>query len=249
MRQYQARKQARQYLDYDDLLAIVAAQLQQSPSLVQWLKSFCQTMLIDEMQDTNPLQWSLLQPLIGHIDLFCVGDDAQSIYAFRGADFENIHQFAVRLPDAQVLKLARNYRSTQEILDLSNWLLASSAIDYDKTLIAARGAGQKPQLHIFPHEFLEANWIADDLKARHRAGAAWSEHLLLLRSSYSARHVERALISAEIPYQFTGGVKLLESAHVKDLLSMLRVVVNPLDDLALDALFNLVEWRRRCWRI
>lgn len=268
MRQYQARKQARQYLDYDDLLAIVAAQLQQSPSLVQWLKSFCRVMLIDEMQDTNPLQWSMLQPLIGHIDLFCVGDDAQSIYAFRGADFENIHQFAERVPHAEVLKLARNYRSTQEILDLSNWLLSASPIDYNKTLIAARGAGHKPQLHIFPHEILEANWIADDLKQRHSAGSAWSDHLLLLRSSYSARHVERALISAEIPYQFTGGVKLLESAHVKDLLSMLRVVVNPLDDLGWmrfltlwngvgdvgasklsSELMQLPDWDARCARL
>ena len=231
MRQYQARKQARQYLDYDDLLAIVAGQFQHSAQVVNWFKQQCSALLIDEMQDTNPLQWALLQPLIGQIELFCVGDDAQSIYAFRGADFENIHQFAERVPNAQVLQLARNYRSTQEILDFSNWLLASSPIAYNKQLQAARGAGQAPQLHIFAHETAEANWLADDLKQRHHAGAAWSEHLVLLRSSYSARHVERALIAADIPYLFTGGVKLLESAHVKDLLSMLRVVVNPLDDL------------------
>ncbi len=268
MRQYQQRKQARQYLDYDDLLAIVAVQLQNSPALLGWLKSFCTVMLIDEMQDTNPLQWTLLQPLIGHINLFCVGDDAQSIYAFRGADFENIHQFAQRVPHAQVLKLAKNYRSTQEILDLSNWLLAQSPIDYNKQLQAARGTGQQPQLHIFPHEMAEANWIAEDLQRRYRAGAAWNEHLVLLRSAYAARHLERALIASDIPYQFTGGVKLLESAHVKDLLSMLRVVVNPLDDLAWmrfltlwngvgdvgasklsTELMTLADWDARCVRL
>lgn len=102
---------------------------------------FCQALLVDEMQDTNPLQWALLQPLIGKVKLFCVGDDAQSIYGFRGADFENIHSFKERIPDAEVLTLALNYRSTQEILDLSNWLLAHSPIDYQNSYkrIVAKG--------------------------------------------------------------------------------------------------------------
>lgn len=91
------------------------------------------------MQDTNPLQWALLQPLVGKVKLFCVGDDAQSIYGFRGADFENIHHFKERVPDAEVLTLQMNYRSTQGILDLSNWLLDQSQIEYDKHLKAYRG--------------------------------------------------------------------------------------------------------------
>ena len=103
MKEYEARKQARSFLDYDDILAIVATALAQSEGLVDYVASICRHMLVDEMQDTNPLQWALLEPLKDRISLFCVGDDAQSIYGFRGADFENIHHFKERVPDAQIL--------------------------------------------------------------------------------------------------------------------------------------------------
>lgn len=232
MKAYEQRKQERNFLDYDDILAIVAVHLQNSPELVEWVIGFCSALLVDEMQDTNPLQWALLQPLIGKVKLFCVGDDAQSIYGFRGADFENIHHFKERVPDAEVLTLDMNYRSTQGILDLSNCLLDQSQIGYDKHLQAYRGKGLKPQLHILSNEFEEANWIVQDLNRRHRQGAAWAAHMVLLRSGFSGRYLEGALIAANIPYRFIGGVKLLESAHVKDVLSLLRVSVNPQDDLA-----------------
>lgn len=232
MKAYEQRKQERNFLDYDDILSIVAVHLQSSPELVQWVTGFCSALLVDEMQDTNPLQWALLQPLVGKVKLFCVGDDAQSIYGFRGADFENIHHFKERVPDAEVLTLEMNYRSTQGILNLSNWLLEQSQIEYDKHLQAYRGKGLKPQLHILSNEFEEANWIIQDLSRRHMQGAAWAEHMVLLRSGFSGRYLEGALIAANIPYRFVGGVKLLESAHVKDVLSLLRVSVNPQDDLA-----------------
>ncbi len=232
MKAYEQRKQERNFLDYDDILSIVAVHLQNSPELVKWVTGFCSALLVDEMQDTNPLQWALLQPLVGKVKLFCVGDDAQSIYGFRGADFENIHHFKERVPDAEVLTLEMNYRSTQGILDLSNWLLEQSQIGYDKHLQAYRGKGLKPQLHILSNEFEEANWIVQDLNQRHSQGAAWAEHMILLRSGFSGRYLEGALIAANIPYRFIGGVKLLESAHVKDVLSLLRVSVNPEDDLA-----------------
>ncbi|MCH7335557.1 ATP-dependent helicase [Acinetobacter sp. NIPH 2699] len=232
MQAYEQRKQERNFLDYDDILSIVAVHLQSSPELVKWVTGFCSALLVDEMQDTNPLQWALLQPLVGKVKLFCVGDDAQSIYGFRGADFENIHHFKERVPDAEVLTLAMNYRSTQEILDLSNWLLEQSQIHYDKHLQAYRGKGLKPQLHVLGNEFEEANWIIQDLNQRYFQGAAWAEHMVLLRSGFSGRYLEGALIAANIPYRFIGGVKLLESAHVKDVLSLLRVSVNSQDDLA-----------------
>ena len=232
MKAYEQRKQERNFLDYDDILAIVAVHLQSSPELVKWVTGFCSALLVDEMQDTNPLQWALLQPLVGKVKLFCVGDDAQSIYGFRGADFENIHHFKERVPDTEVLTLEMNYRSTQGILDLSNWLLEQSQIEYEKHLQAYRGKGLKPQLHILSNEFEEANWIIQDLNRRHMQGAAWAEHMVLLRSGFSGRYLEGALIAANIPYRFIGGVKLLESAHVKDVLSLLRVSVNPQDDLA-----------------
>ncbi|MFT4020176.1 MAG: ATP-dependent helicase [Acinetobacter sp.] len=232
MKAYEERKKQRHFLDYDDILAIVAVHLQHSPALVDWVCQLCSTFLVDEMQDTNPLQWSLLQPLIGRSQLFCVGDDAQSIYGFRGADFENVHHFKQRVPDAEILTLEENYRSTQEILDLSNWLLSSSPIEYHKQLKAYRGYGNKPSLNIFPNEFEEANWIVQDLQQRHQQDAAWRDHMILVRSGFAGRHIEGALIKANIPYRFIGGTKLLESAHVKDLLSFLRVSSNPQDDIA-----------------
>ena len=233
MQEYEARKKARHFLDYDDILAVVASALAQSDGLVEYVASICRHMLVDEMQDTNPLQWVLLEPLKDHVGLFCVGDDAQSIYGFRGADFENIHHFKDRVPDAQIYKLEKNYRSTQEILDLSNWLLDQSEIKYDKRLDAYRGEGIKPKMHIFPNEFDEAKWIAIDIKERHYLhGQPWSDHMVLVRSSFAARHIEAACIAANVPYRFIGGMKLLETAHVKDLLSLLRVVANPMDDIA-----------------
>lgn len=233
MKAYEKRKKARNFLDYDDILAIVAVALTQSDALADYVASLCQYLLVDEMQDTNPLQWAILEPLKDRSSLFCVGDDAQSIYAFRGADFENIHHFKTRVTGAEIFKLEQNYRSTQEILDLSNWLLEQSPIEYDKKLEAARGTGMKPRMHIFSNEFEEAAWIAQDLKERHlEHGAAWSDHMVLLRSSFAARHIEAACIQANVPYRFIGGMKLLETAHVKDLLSVLRVVANPLDDIA-----------------
>lgn len=233
MHEYETRKRARSFLDYDDILAIVASALDQSEGLVDYVASICKHMLVDEMQDTNPLQWALLEPLKDKVSLFCVGDDAQSIYGFRGADFENIHHFKERVPDAVLYKLEKNYRSTQEILDLSNWLLDQSEIQYDKRLDAYRGEGIKPRMHIFPNEFDEAKWIAIDIKERHYLqGHNWSDHMVLVRSSFAARHIEAACIAANVPYRFIGGMKLLETAHVKDLLSLLRVIANPLDDIA-----------------
>lgn len=233
MQEYETRKRARSFLDYDDILAIVASALDQSEGLVDYVASICKHMLVDEMQDTNPLQWALLEPLKHKVSLFCVGDDAQSIYGFRGADFENIHHFKERVPDAVLYKLEKNYRSTQEILDLSNWLLDQSEIQYDKRLDAYRGEGIKPRMHIFPNEFDEAKWIAIDIKERHYLqGHNWSDHMVLVRSSFAARHIEAACIAANVPYRFIGGMKLLETAHVKDLLSLLRVIANPLDDIA-----------------
>lgn len=135
MREYEVRKRARKYLDYDDILDVVAQRFIETPDVNDWVASKYDHFLVDEMQDTNPLQWKLLNQLKQKCILFCVGDDAQSIYGFRGADFRNVHSFTERVPGATILKLTDNYRSTQEILDLSNWLLHVSPLVYDKQLI------------------------------------------------------------------------------------------------------------------
>lgn len=233
MKGYEQKKQGHHYLDYDDILSLVAQRISESPDACKWVSKQYDHLLVDEMQDTNPLQWSLLSPLKESCCLFCVGDDAQSIYGFRGADFKNVHSFQERVPGSVVLKLTKNYRSTQEILDVSNWLLQESPLEYGKKLVAARGAGQRPQLHNFSNEWEEGRWITEDILRRRGDGDDWRNHMILARSAYSARAVESSLLAAEIPYKFIGGVKLLESAHVRDVLSLLRIIGNPLDEIAI----------------
>lgn len=228
---YESRKRERRYLDYDDILDVVAQQLVSSPKTRAWVAGQYDFLLVDEMQDTNPLQWKLINPLRDDLTLFCVGDDAQSIYGFRGADFRNVHSFSSRVEGSVILKLEENYRSTQEILDVSNWLLSQSGINYGKILSAVRGKGKLPQLHTFLNEWEEGRWIADDILSRCTVGANWRNHMILVRSGFAGRVVEGSLLAKEIPYRFIGGTKLLESAHVRDLLSVLRVVGNPQDEI------------------
>jgi DNA helicase-2/ATP-dependent DNA helicase PcrA len=113
---YEAKKRERRYLDYDDILDVVAQRIEDSPEARSWVASLYDHLLVDEMQDTNPLQWKLIEPLREHVTLYCVGDDAQSIYRFRGADFLNVHRFSERVQGSVTLRLEDNYRSTQEIL-------------------------------------------------------------------------------------------------------------------------------------
>lgn len=229
---YEAKKRERQYLDYDDILDVIAQSLARSSDIRDWVAKQYDYLLVDEMQDTNPLQWKLIDPLRYQVTLFCVGDDAQSIYGFRGADFRNVHSFSERVPDSITLRLEHNYRSTQEILDAANWLLAESPLSYDKELVAVRGGGIQPRIQTFHNEWEEGRWIANDLTERRAAGADWRQHMILVRSGFAARTIESALIARNIPYRFIGGTKLMESAHVRDLLSVLRIVGNPLDEIA-----------------
>ena len=229
---YSKRKTQCRYFDYDDILHLFASGIHRKPHLREKLQRRYDHLLVDEMQDTNPLQWLILDGMREPAKLFCVGDDAQSIYAFRGADFQNVHSFTERVPGSTVLKLEQNYRSTQEILDLSNWLLESSSLQYNKHLTAARGPGEKPVRVEVDGDFEEADWVVGDLLQRHEEGDPWRDHMILTRTAWAARSVEAALVENDIPYRFIGGTQLLQSAHVKDLLSLLRVIDNPADQLA-----------------
>ena len=232
LRGYEDRKRQRKYLDYDDILDVVATQLRDNPQIRGVIVSRYSHILVDEFQDTNNLQWTLLDCMKDQANLFCVGDDAQSIYGFRGADFRTIHSFTIRVQGATVLKLEDNYRSTQEILDLSNWLLEQSPLSYGKKLHAVRGAGEKPRLLNFVTEWDEAAWIGEDLLARRAEGADWCQHMILVRANWAGRAMEMHLIERKIPYIYIGGTKLLQSAHIKDVMSVLRIVANNEDELA-----------------
>jgi DNA helicase-2/ATP-dependent DNA helicase PcrA len=229
---YSHRKQLNRYLDFDDILYLFGEKLHQDSSIRTQLRSRYDHILVDEMQDTNPLQWLILDGLKDPAKLFCVGDDAQSIYAFRGADFQNVHSFQDRVPDSIVLKLEDNYRSTQEILGVSNWLLKESPLDYDKELKSVRGPGIKPFLHRFYSDLEEAKWIAEDLVERHKSGSLWNEHMILTRTVWGSRSVEAMLIEKNIPYVFIGGTSFLQAAHVKDLLCLVRAAASINDELA-----------------
>jgi DNA helicase II / ATP-dependent DNA helicase PcrA len=229
---YKKRKQQSGYLDFDDILHRFAKVLRDEPDICKRIAGQFEHVLVDEMQDTNPLQWLILEALAPYAQLFCVGDDAQSIYAFRGADFRNVHSFSQRLPESQTLKLELNYRSTQEILDLSNWLLSQSPLKYGKKLSAHRGQGLKPTWVEFDSEQDEAEWVVERIMARHQNDMRWDEQMVLCRTSHHARNIETELIKHKVPYRFIGGIGLLQMAHVKDLLAVLRIAVSHQDELA-----------------
>jgi DNA helicase-2/ATP-dependent DNA helicase PcrA len=229
---FDKRKKENRYLDYDDILYQFAKKLHASEEIRERVRGYYDHILVDEMQDTNPLQWLILDGMRDPAQLFCVGDDAQSIYAFRGADFRNVHSFTQRVSNAVVLRLDKNYRSTQGVLDLSNWLLSKSPLTYQKNLQAHRKTRSTPFLIDFDNEFDEARWIAEDIVERHGGGTPWNDIMIITRTGYGARAVESLLVEKKIPYRFVGGVSLLHAAHVKDLFSLIRSAASLHDELA-----------------
>ena len=233
IRKYLEFKQERKYLDYDDLLMIVSKTMKSNKRLRSFITSNYDHILVDEMQDTNPLQYELLSSFYDKCHLFCVGDDAQSIYGFRGADFETIHNFTKIVPEAESCKLTINYRSTQEILDLSDWMLAQSPLQYNKTLKASRGMGKKPSFIHYGSEWEEANDITD--KILHGVtieNLRYKDNLVLSRSLFGLRKVEACCIEKKIPYIIFGGSGLMKSKHVRDVASAMRIIANYKDELA-----------------
>jgi DNA helicase-2/ATP-dependent DNA helicase PcrA len=232
LKAYELKKTERKYLDYDDIIQVVASRLNKDENVKRVIGSRYEHILVDEMQDTNPLQWTLLNPLQEICHLYCVGDDAQSIYSFRGADFKNVHLFRERVKDAEVFRLEDNYRSTQEILDISNWLLENSTINYNKKLNAVRGTGIKPSIINVDNEWDEANWIADKIIENFtKNNKLYSDHLVLSRSQFYTRALQAIFIERKIPFTVYGGRKFMESAHIKDVISALRVSNNIYDEL------------------
>ncbi len=239
---FEDRKRASGYLDYDDILFRFAERIHGDAALNRSMRELYDHILVDEMQDTNPLQWRVLDGMRDPARLFCVGDDAQSIYAFRGADFKNVHLFSQRVPGATVFRLEENYRSTQGILDVSNWLLSASTIPYDKKLTAWRKEQSTPLLLDFDSEYEEADWVVNDLLRRREAGQPWRAHMIIVRTGFAARAIESYMVEKNVPYQFVGGTSLLQTAHVKDLLSLVRAADNHHDELAW--IRYLVQWPR-----
>lgn len=233
IRRYLQYKIERNYIDYDDILNIVALGLKKNKEAQEYISSKYDHILVDEMQDTNPLQYELLSSFFQNCSLFCVGDDAQSIYGFRGADFKTIHNFVNIVADSQVKKLTLNYRSTQEILDLSNWLLSQSSLKYEKELTAYRGKGNIPQIINVENDWEEArditNKILNSLKEK---GLNYKDNMVLSRSLWGLKKVEGFCLEKKIPYCIYGGTSLMQSKHIRDVVSALRIIANIQDELA-----------------
>lgn len=229
---YSEYKSAHAYLDYDDLISIVVERLHSDSSFRELLVSRYDHILVDEMQDTNHLQWRLLEEFAPYSHLFCVGDDAQSIYGFRGADFNSIHSFTNRIPDSTVIKLVRNYRSTQAILDVSNSLLENSPLDYGKSLVGQRRRGTRPRLVFVHNPKEEAEFILSEISRLVSSGASFSDNMVLARSSYQSRLLESVFAAHGIPYRLFGGTSIVRSSHVRDVMAAARLIVSPDNELA-----------------
>ncbi|HJU64917.1 MAG TPA: ATP-dependent helicase, partial [Gemmatimonadaceae bacterium] len=230
---YTARKGERNLVDYDDLLLFWAAMLEGSPELGARIAGLYDHLLVDEYQDTNALQARILLGMCrAHRNITVVGDDAQSIYSFRGATIRNILDFPDQFPGVTIVTLEQNYRSTQPILDATNALIAASAQRYSKTLRTSRAGGEPPLLVAARDEHEQTTWVVDQILRLHEEGTPLREMAVLFRAGYMSADLEIELTNRKIPFEKWGGLKFLEAAHVKDVLAFLRIVENPRDEVS-----------------
>ena len=230
---YTLRKQDRNLVDYDDLLVFWATMLEASPDLQRRIAGLYDHVLVDEYQDTNLLQARILRGMCSaHRKLTVVGDDAQSIYAFRGAHFRNILDFPRQFPGATMVTLAQNYRSTQPILDLSNIVISRAEERFTKDLYTKREGGEKPWLVTAKDEAQQTRFVVDRVLQLHESGVPLADMAVLFRAGYMSADLEIELTSRLIPFEKCGGLKFLEAAHVKDVLAFLRVSENPRDEVS-----------------
>jgi len=230
---YTLRKQERNLVDYDDLLLFWATMLEASPALGARMAGLYDHVLVDEYQDTNLLQARILRGMCeGHRKLTVVGDDAQSIYSFRGAHFRNILDFPRQFPGTTLVTLAQNYRSTQPILALSNVLISRAEERFTKDLWTSREGGEKPWLVTAKDEAQQTRFVVDRVLQLHEGGMPLREMAVLFRAGYMSADLEIELTNRKIPFEKWGGLKFLEAAHVKDVLAFLRVSDNPRDEVS-----------------
>lgn len=227
-------------LDFDDLLIKTVELLQNSPEIRQkWQRQF-EYILIDEYQDTNAVQYALIKLLVNERRNLCVvGDDAQSIYSFRGADYTNILNFERDFPGTTVVKLEQNYRSTGAILDLANSLIQHNIHRTDKNLWTANGDGIDPKLWQLYSESEEALAIANEIQAQIANGRQYGDVAVLYRTNAQSYAIERALRQSYIPYKIVGGLRFLDRAVVKDVLAYLRLLYQPSDRVSFLRIVNV----------
>src|SRR5712692_812411 len=241
-RGYQASKRQRQLVDYDDLLVLLRRLLMEDEAVRRTISSLYRYILVDEYQDTNRLQADVIRHLAStHQNVMIVGDDAQSIYAFRGATFKNIVEFPSLFPGTTIYKLEENYRSTQPILNLANTIIEAAREKYTKHLFTRKIDGPLPVLVEAAGENAQSRFIAQKILELREEGVPLGEMAVLFRSSFHWFDLEIELSRHGLPFIKRGGVKFIETAQVKDLLAHLRVVANPMDAVSWHRVLMLIE--------
>jgi len=226
-RLYGEYKQANYLMDYDDLIINLERLLRENRDIRAWLNRKYSHIMVDEYQDTNTIQADIVKWLAHeHRNIMVVGDDSQSIYSFRGANYRNMLDFPSAFPGTRIIKLEQNYRSTRPILALTNALMDQATESYTKCLFSERKGGEKPKVIDAGTEHGQALLIADYLKRQTAAGHPINDYAVLFRAAYQSFELEAELTRQGISYVKYGGFKFLESAHIKDFLAHLRVVVN-----------------------
>ncbi|HJQ39397.1 MAG TPA: ATP-dependent helicase [Thermoanaerobaculia bacterium] len=232
-RRYKERKRDANAMDFDDLLVLWKVLLDDHEAISEALKRKYRYILVDEYQDTNKLQADIIDAMASvKRNVMVVGDDAQSIYSFRGASFENILTFPLRFPETTIYKLETNYRSTRQILTLANASIAQNRFQFRKELQAVRGDGPDPAVVGVDDVYEQANFIAQRILELRDEGEHLDDIAVLYRSHYQSLELQMELSRRLIPYEIRSGVRFFEQAHIKDVLAYLKIVTNPRDELS-----------------
>ncbi len=239
---YEKKKKATNSMDFDDLLEKTLSMLQQHAGIAEFYRRQFQFILVDEYQDTNKIQADLVDTLArDHRNLMVVGDDAQSIYSWRGANFQNILEFPKRYPDTQVFKIEMNYRSVPEILEVANAAIAANVQQFRKHLSATReSSAVKPALVALNDGSEQAQFVAQRILELRDEDVDLSEIAVLYRAHYHAIELQLELSRRGIPYQITSGIRFFEQAHIKDVTAFIRLVANPRDEVAFKRMVKLL---------
>ncbi len=241
-KEYQEYKKSKSIMDYDDLLIYLEKLLAEHDEIRDKLSNFYKYIMIDEYQDTNKLQAKIAYKLASsHKNIMVVGDDSQSIYSFRGANFRNIMDFPKVYKDAKIIKLEQNYRSTQPVLDFTNQIIAKAKESYRKTLFTKKEGTQKPVYIESQDENYQSKFIVQRILELREEGVPLKDMAVLFRSSWHSMDLEIELMSSNIPFVKYGGLKFMEAAHVKDILAYLKVAFNPLDSVSWHRILLLIE--------
>lgn len=239
-REYEAQMRANNALDFDDLLVKTVQLLQTQPDVLESYQERFRYIMVDEYQDTNTVQFQLVSLLAGKYKNLCVvGDDDQSIYKFRGANIRNILDFEHEFPDAKVIKLEQNYRSTGNILNAANSVIANNRGRKEKSLWTENGEGELIRLRQFDTAFDEADFIGEDIKNAVRQGGSYNDSAVLYRTNAQSRLLEEKFIAMNIPYKIVGGVNFYARREIKDLLAYLKTIDNGRDDVAVRRIINV----------